>query len=142
MPNSSPARLLLISSAPALLIMAFLFDFALQSIQVRTVEGAGLEPLMVVVFPLFEMLIVTGGMGLFWYLFHHAPMERGVAKVFAILGLVILFLPPLLFFLPVPLSWYALVQFIAPGSFIFHAAALLGLGGALHLLLTPHSARQ
>jgi hypothetical protein len=126
-------RLLLLSGLIALLVMSLLFDIGTSALQVKNSEGAGLEPLLVVLFPVFEVLVVLGGLGLFWFLFTSPGRDRLIGWIYAIVGLLIVFLAPLLFFLPVPMAVYALVQYVAPGSFLIQAGALLGVGGALSL---------
>lgn len=128
-------RLLLFSGMIALPLMAFLFDLAVMGLQIRNSEGAGLEPLLVWLFPLFELLLALGGLGLFWYLFSSAQKDRPIGVAFITLGLLILFLTPLLFFLPVPMTLYAIVQYVSPGSYLFQAGALLGIAGLLSLIL-------
>jgi hypothetical protein len=128
-------RLLLFSGMIALLLMAFLFDLAVMGLQIRNSEGAGLEPLLVWLFPLFELLLALGGLGLFWYLFSSAQKDRPIGSAFTIFGLLLLFLTPLLFFLPVPMTLYAIVQYVSPGSYLFQAGALLGVTGLLSLAL-------
>ena len=128
-------RLLLFSGLIALLVMSILFDIGISALQVRNSEGAGLEPLLVVLFSVFEVIVVGGGMGLFWYLFTSPGRDRLMGWIFAVIGLLLVFLAPLLFFLPVPMVVYALVQIVSPGSYLFQAGALLGVGGALSLML-------
>lgn len=129
------SRLLLLSGLFALLVMSLLFDIGASALQVRNSEGAGLEPLLVVLFPVFEVIVVLGGLGLFWYLFAAAGPDRLAAQIFAVIGLLLTFAAPLLFFLPVPMTVYGLAQYVAPGTYLFQAAALLGVGGALSLAL-------
>jgi len=128
-------RLLLFSGMIALPLMAFLFDLAVTGLQIRNSEGAGLETLLVWLFPLFELLLVLGGLGLFWYMYSSAQQDRPAGIAFAVAGLLLLFLTPLLFFLPVPMTLYALVQYVSPGSYLFQAGALLGVAGLLSLAL-------
>lgn len=135
MSEKSLTRLLLFSGLFALLVMSLLFDIGAEALQMRNAEGAGLEPLLVVLFPLFEVIVILGGLALFWYLLAAPGQDRLVGQVFAVIGLLLTFAAPLLFFLPVPMSAYALAQYFAPGSFLFQAAALLGVGGALSLAL-------
>lgn len=129
------SRLLLFSGMLALLLMSLLFDFGASALQIKNSEGAGLEPLLVVLFPVFEVIVVLGGLGLFWYLFSSPAADRLVGWIYTVVGLLLVFFAPLLFFLPVPMSVFALAQFVAPGSFLIQAAALVGVGGALSLVL-------
>jgi uncharacterized membrane protein len=135
MNNTTLNRLLLLSSMVALLVMSFLFDLGTTALQIKNSEGVGLEPLLVVLFPVFEVIVVLGGMGLFWYLFTSPGRDRLIGWVYAVVGLLIVFMAPLLFFLPVPMTVYALVQYFTPGTFLIHAGGLLGVGGALSLVL-------
>lgn len=135
MNNKLLTRLLLFSGLIGLLVMSFLFDIVTSSLQQFNSEGAGLEPVLVVLFPVFEVIVVLGGLGLFWYLFSNPERDRLVGSVFAVIGLLLVFLTPLLFFLPVPMAVYAVVQFVAPSTFLFQSGALLGVAGALSLAL-------
>jgi hypothetical protein len=129
------SRLLLLSGLVALLVMSLLFDIGASALQIKNSEGAGLEPLLVVLFPVFEVIVVLGGLGLFWYLFSSPEADKLAGWIYTVVGMLVVFFAPLLFFLPVPMTFYALVQFVAPGSFLIQAGALLGVGGALSLML-------
>jgi hypothetical protein len=128
-------RILLFSGMAGLLVMAFIFDFILNSLQVENVGGAGYEPVLVLLFPAFALVLVLGALGLFWYQFSSGDHSRAVGVVFSVVGLLLLFATPLLFFLPVPMSVYAVVQFVQPYSYAFLASALLAGSGLLSLFL-------
>jgi len=135
MNEKTTSNVLLISVIPAILLMAFLFDFAVMALAQQNAGGAGWEPLLVVLYPLFELLIVCGVLGLFWYLFRTEPRSRGISILLAAIGFVVLFSTPLLFYLPVPTSWLGAVDFLSPGTFLFHAGALMGGVGLLSLVI-------
>ena len=135
MNNKSLTRLLLISGLVALLVMSLLFDIGTTALQIKNSEGAGLEPLLVVLFPVLEIIIVLGGLGLFSYLLTSPEKDRLVGWVFAIVGLLLTFTAPLLFFLPVPMSVYTLAQFFAPGTYLIESAAILGVAGVISLIM-------
>ncbi len=135
MNEKTTSNVLLLSVIPAILLMAFLFDFAVAGLAQQNAGGAGWEPLLVVLYPIFELLIVCGVLGLFWYLFRTEPRSRGVAILLAVIGFVVLFSTPLLFYLPVPISWMGAVDFLSPGTFVFQAGALMGGVGLLSLVL-------
>jgi hypothetical protein len=135
-------RLLMISAMFALIIMALLFDFAITALQVQNSTGAGLEPVLVMLFPLFELLLVFGGMGIFWYLFASGERSKLVTTLFLVVGLLIVFGTPLLFFLPVPMAFYGLVQYIQPGTYVFQVGAMLTVIGILSILLKPHPSAE
>jgi hypothetical protein len=135
-------RLLLLSGMIALLVMSLLFDIGTSALQVKNSEGVGLEPLLVVLFPVFEVIVVLGGLGLFWYLFTTPGRDRLIGWIFIIVGFLLVFMAPLLFFLPVPMAVFALVLYVAPGSFFVHAAAMLGVAGALSLSLKKGEASE
>lgn len=124
-------RVLTISGLVALLLMAFLFDFAITGLQARNASGAGYESILIVLFPLFELVIVAGGLGLFWYFLNNREQGSGIAIVFFVVGLLVLFATPLLFFLPMPDGWYNLIQYIQPGTFFFQAGGLIAGAGIL-----------
>ncbi len=135
MNENSLSRLLLLSAIPAILLMAFLFDYGALAIQQQNAQGAGLEPLLVVLYPIFELLIVTGVLGLFWTLMQPAMKQRLAVWVMAAVGLLTLYATPLIFFLPVPMTWYTAVDFLRPGTFVFQAGAMMGGAALLSMLL-------
>lgn len=135
MNNKSLTRLLLLSGLVALLVMGLLFDLGATVMSIRNTEGLGLEPWMAVLFPLAGLILVTGGLWLFWRLVSSPEQDRLVGWIYAIVGLLLVFTTPLLFFLPAPMSVYALVQFVSPGSFLFQVAAILGMAGVFSLVL-------
>jgi hypothetical protein len=135
MNNKSLSRLLLLSGLVALLVMGLLFDLGATVMSIRNTEGLGLEPWMAVLFPLAGVILVTGGLWLFWYLISRPERDSLVGWIYAIVGLLLVFTTTLLFFLPVPMSVYTLVQFVSPGSFLFQVAAILGVAGVFSLVL-------
>lgn len=139
MSDKNIQRVALYSAIPAILIMALIFDFAVSSIQMRNVEGAGYEPILVVLYSLFELILVSGGMGLAWGLFKSDDPQHGPALALAIIGLLVVFASPLLFFLPVPEAVYALVEYVRPGTFLFQAGGLLAAAGLLRMIIKPGS---
>jgi hypothetical protein len=135
MNNKSLSRLLLLSGLVALLVMGLLFDLGATVMSIRNTEGLGLEPVMAVLFPIAAVILVTGGLWLFWYQVSRPERDRLVGWIYAIVGLLLVFSTTLLFFLPVPMSVYALVRFVSPGSFLFQVAAILGVAGVFSLVL-------
>jgi hypothetical protein len=135
MNNKSLSRLLLLSGLVALLVIGLLFDLGATVMSIRNTEGLGLEPWMAVLFPLAGVILVTGGLWLFWYLISRPERDSLVGWIYAIVGLLLVFTTTLLFFLPVPMSVYTLVQFVSPGSFLFQVAAILGVAGVFSLVL-------
>jgi hypothetical protein len=129
--ENSALRWLLFGGMLALLVLSFLLDLAIRGLQLRNAEGAGMELLLVVLFPLFELLIVIGGLALFRALLGTSAALRGPAVLCLVVGLLILFGTTLLFVLPVPVAMYALVEFLQPGSYLFQAAAMLAGAGIL-----------
>ncbi len=135
-------RLLLISGMVGLLVIAFIFDFILSAVQVQNTSGAGYEPLLVVLFPVFALAIVLGALGLFWYLFSSSDHGRLPGILFSVVGLLVLFSTPLLFYLPVPMSIYAIVQYVQPYSYVFLSSALISGIGLLSLFLKKPAAES
>ena len=131
-------RLLLISAMIALLLLAFLFDFIMRGMQISNYEGGfALEPMMVLMFPFLELVIVLGCLGLFRYVFSNPERSRLVAALFLIFGLLVLAITPLLYFLMVPVDFYVLVDFTQPGTYLFQTAAMLAATGLLSLVRRP-----
>jgi hypothetical protein len=135
MSEKTTSRILLISAIPAILLMAFLFDLAVAALAQQNAEGAGWEPVLIILYPLFELVIVLGALGLFWYLFRTEPRSTGISITLTVVGFIVLFSTPLLFFLPFPVSWMALVDFFRPGTYMFQAGALMGGAGLLSLVI-------
>lgn len=130
-------RLLLVSAMIALLLMALMFDFIITSMQLGNSQGAGLEPYLIVLFSVFELLLMLGGMGVFWYFFASGERSKLGIWLFLIVGLLVLFGTPLLYFLPVPTSALALVQFIQPGTYVFQMGGMLAVIGILSQFMKP-----
>jgi len=130
-------QVLLLSAIIALLLLALIFDVVVTSLQVQNSQGAGLESLLVILFPLFALLLVLGGMGVFWYLFTSGEHSRLVGWAFLLVGWLILFSLPLIYFLPVPPSLYVVVEFTQPGTHVFQVSAQLAVIGILRLVLKP-----
>ena len=128
-------RLLLISSLIALLVMSFIFDFIASRLELKTIEGGNYQSVLVVLLPVFQLILVLGGLGLFWYLSTSPNRNRLESWIFTIVGLLLVFFEALLFFLPVPMSYYALAQLVAPGTYLFLGASLVCVAGALNLAL-------
>lgn len=135
MSEKTTSQILLISAIPAILLMAFLFDLAVVALAEQNAAGAGWEPVLIILYPLFELVIVLGVLGLFWYLFRTEPRSQGISITLLVIGFIVLFSTPLLFFLPFPVSWMALVDFLSPGTYMFQAGAMMGGVGLLSLLI-------
>lgn len=137
--ESGLSRVLLISGLFALPLMSLLFDIVLQGLQIRNSEGAGLEGVLVPLFPIFALVVVLVGLGLGRFL---ADGGRGISIVYAIVGLVLLFATPLIYFLPVPEGFYALIPYVQPGTSLFLAGAMLAGIGIIHLRKSNRKRRK
>lgn len=126
---------LLISGMIGLLILAFLLDLAVRSMMMKNVEGAGLEPLLVWLYPLFALLWMLAGLWLMRQMFISGEYSRAVSIVLLIFSLPILYGASLLFVLPVPRSFYDAVEYLSPGTFLFTASAFAAAAGLLSLFL-------
>jgi hypothetical protein len=128
-------RVLILSGLLGFLVLSFLFDFAANIIEMQAIQGAGFQPLLVVLLPVFQLLVVLGGLGLFRYLITSPERNRLESWIFAVVGLLLVFFEPLLFFLPIPITYYALAQFVSPGTYLFLAGSLIGMIGVINLAL-------
>jgi hypothetical protein len=128
-------RLLLLSSLVALLALSFIFDFIASRLEIISIEGGGSQSVLVILLPIFQLVLVLGGLALFWYLITSPRRNRLESWIFMLVGLLLVFTEALLFFLPVPMSYYALAQLLAPGTFLFLGASLVCVAGALNLAL-------
>lgn len=129
-------RLLLLSGLVALLVMSFLFDFIASMLEIKTIEGAGYQSILVVLLPVFQLILVLGGLGLYGYMNSSPNRNRLESWIFVVIGLLLVFFEALLFFLPVPLSIYSISQLVAPGTYLFLGASLVCVAGMLNLMLT------
>jgi hypothetical protein len=86
--------------------------------------------------PIFQLVLVFSGLGLFWYLASSPNRNKLESWIFTIIGLILVFFEALLFFLPVPMTVFSLSQLVAPGTYLFLGASLVCVMGALNLMLT------
>ncbi|OGO36268.1 MAG: hypothetical protein A2W35_09720 [Chloroflexi bacterium RBG_16_57_11] len=128
-------RLVLLSSLIALLVMSFLFDLISSLLEIQSIQGAGYQSVLVVLLPIFQLVLVFAGMGLFRYLNNSPDNNNLVSWIFVVVGLLFVFFEALLFFLPVPLSIYSISQLAAPGTYLFLGGSLVCIAGMLNLIL-------
>lgn len=132
-------RILLISGLVALPLVSVLFDIVIQGLQIRNSGGAGLEPILILLFPLFTLMVALAGLALDRFL---PSGGWGIALAYAVVGLLIVFATPLIFFLPVPSGMYELVSYVQPGTSLFMSGALLAAIGLFNLRETRQEPPQ
>lgn len=136
-------RILLVSGLIALPIVSVLLDIVLQGLQVSVTSGAGVAPLLALLFPIFALVVVLAALALDRYL---ASGSRGMAAAYAIVGLLIIFATALMFFLPVPEQMYSLIPYFQPGTSLFLTGAVFAGSGLLNLRKArgerPHAEEQ
>jgi hypothetical protein len=128
-------RILLISGMVGLLVIGLIFDIIVTALQVQIISGAGYQSLLVMLFPIFSLVLVLGALGLFWYQFSSNERSRPVNILFAVVGLLMVFSGPILFYLPVPDSIYVLIDYLQPYSYFYTAGSLIAGCGVFSLLV-------
>ena len=126
---------LLTSGMIGLLVLAFILDLVVRSMMLKNVEGAGFESILVWLFPLFSLLWMLAGLFLMRHMFTSGAYSRAVSIILLIISLPILYGTSLLFVLPAPESFYRLVEYISPGTFLFTASAFTAAASLLSLFM-------
>jgi hypothetical protein len=126
---------LLISGMIGLLLLAFILDLVVRSMLMKNVEGAGLESILVWLYPLFSLLWMLAALFLIRHMFVSLEYGRVVCIILLVISLPILYGTSLLFVLPVPQSFYQAVEFLSPGTFLFTASAFTSAASLISLFL-------
>jgi len=132
--NSKLTDLVLMSGAPGLILLAFLFDMVLRSLvsQIGS-EQLALNKTIVFLTPLFSLLLMLALVGVIWMMIANRSYGRAVPAVYTILGLALLYAAAILFITPAPDSWYVLMIYLAPDTLSFQAAAAVAALGLVTL---------
>ncbi len=120
---------LLIGGMFGMLLLAFVFDILLQALVARNSTQGGLDQLLVWLFPLLQLLWMVAAIGLVWSMASSGTYSRLVSVVYLVFGLLVLYSTSFLFVLPVPESFYVIIQYLSPGTFLYQASgAVAGIG--------------
>ena len=118
-----------------LLLLAFVFDILLQALVDRNSSQGGLDQLLVWLFPLLQLLWMVGAVGLVWLMISSGGFSRWVSVIYMVVGLVVLYSTSFLFVLTVPESFYVIIQYISPGTFLYQASAAVAAIGLFSLAM-------
>jgi hypothetical protein len=126
---------LLTGAMLGMLILAFIFDILLQALVERNSSQGGLDQLLVWLFPLLQLLWMVGAVGLVWLMISGGGFSRWVSVIYLVVGLVVLYSTSFLFILTVPESFYQLIQYLSPGTFLYQASAAVAAIGLFSLAM-------
>jgi hypothetical protein len=126
---------LLTGAMVGLLLLAFLFDILLQSLVDRNASQGGLDQLLVWLFPLLQLLWMVGAIGLVWLMASGGGFSRLVSVIYMVFGILILYSTSFLFVLPVPESFYRLIEYLSPGTFLYQASGAVAAIGIFSLAM-------
>lgn len=126
---------LLTGAMVGLLLLAFAFDILLQALVERNSSQGGLDQLLVFIFPLLELLLMVGAIGLVWLMVSSGGFSRWASIIYMVVGLLVLYSTSFLFILPAPDSLYVIVQYLSPGTFLYQASAAVAAVGLFSLAM-------
>jgi hypothetical protein len=118
-----------------ILLLAFAFDLLLNSLTARNATEGGLDQLLVWLFPLLQLLWMVAAISLVWLMISSGGFSRLVCVIYMVVGLLILYSTSLLFVLPLPDNFYALIQYLSPGSFLYQASGAVAAIGIFSLAM-------
>jgi hypothetical protein len=126
---------LLVGAMLGLMVLAFVFDILLQALVERNSSQGGLDQLLVWLFPLLQLLWMVGAVGLVWWMVTGGGFSRWVSIIYMVVGLVVLYSTSFLFVLTLPDSFYGLIQYLSPGTFLYQASAAVAAIGIFSLAM-------
>jgi hypothetical protein len=126
---------LLVGAMLGMLILAFVFDILLQALVERNSSQGGLDQLLVWLFPLLQLLWMVGAVGLVWWMISGGGFSRWVSVIYMAVGLVVLYATSFLFVLTLPESFYVIIQYLSPGTFLYQASAAVAAIGLFSLAM-------
>ncbi len=126
---------LLVGAMLGMLILAFVFDILLQALVERNSSQGGLDQLLVWLFPLLQLLWMVGAVGLVWWMVTGGGFSRWVSVIYMAVGLVVLYSTSFMFVLTLPESFYAIIQYLSPGTFLYQASAAVAAIGLFSLAM-------
>jgi hypothetical protein len=126
---------LLTSAMIGMLVLAFVFDILLQALVERNASQGGLDQLLVWLFPLLQLLWMVAAIALVWLMVSSGGFSRWVSVIYMVVGLLILYSTSFLFVLPVPESYYGLIEYLSPGTFLYQASGAVAAIGIFSLAM-------
>ncbi len=126
---------LLVGAMLGLLILAFIFDILLQRLVELNSSQGGLDQLLVWLFPLLQLLWMVGAIGLVWWMVTGGGFSRWISVIYMVVGLIVLYSTSFLFVLTLPESFYGLIQYLSPGTFLYQASAAVAAIGLFSLAM-------
>jgi len=134
MENSrSLQNLLLLSGMFGLLALGLVFDLILQGLVERNAQLGTLDTTLVWIFPLLQFLFMAAAIGLAWLMIAGGGYSRWISVACLLVGLVILYINPVLYTNELPDSLYVVVEYVSPGKMLFQAGGAATAIGLLSL---------
>jgi hypothetical protein len=126
---------LLIGGMIGILLLAFAFDLILQVLVNRNSTQGGLDQMLVWLFPLLQLLWAVAAIGLVWLMISRGGYSRLVSAIYLVFGLLVLYSTSFLFVLPVPESFYVIIQYLSPGTTLYQASGAVAAIGLFSLAM-------
>jgi hypothetical protein len=99
-------NILLLSGLLGVLVLAFVLDLVITTLAERNAQLGGLDTTLVWIYPMLQLLWMLGIVGLIWLMVSGGGYSRWVSVVFLLVGLLLLYINPILFVNELPDSWY------------------------------------
>jgi len=135
-------NILLLTGMVGLLVVAVIFDLIIRNLAERNSQSGILDTTMVWMFPLLQFLFMLAALGLVWLLIAGERYSRWVSAVFLFVGLVLLYINPILYVNELPDSLYVIVLYLVPGNLLFQASGALAAIGLLSLWFWKGSPKE
>jgi len=133
--------ILLLSGLVGMLLLALVFDLLIQYLMQMNSETGTLMVALVWLFPLLQFLWLLAPVGVVWLMLSGGGYSRWVSIVFLIVGLLLLYINPILFVNELPDSLYVIVQYLTPGSLLIQGAGAAAAIGLLSLWFWKSSSK-
>jgi hypothetical protein len=135
MEEKSLRGLLLVGAMLGMMLLAFVFDLLLQVLVERNSSQGGMDQLLVWLFPLLQLLWMVGAIGLVWLMISGGGFSRLISVIYLVFGLLVLYSTSFLFVLPAPDSFYVVIQYLSPGTFLYQASGAVAAIGLFSLAM-------
>ena len=135
-------NILLVTGMIGLLVVAVIFDLIIRNLAERNSQLGTLDSTMVWLFPLLQFLFMLAALGLVWLMIAGERYSRWVSAVFLVVGLLLLYINPIMYVNEFPDSWYVIVIYLVPGNMLFQTSGVLAALGLLSLWFWKGSSKQ
>jgi hypothetical protein len=126
-------QFLLIGAMVGILLLALVFDVLIKLLMDGGSLLGGMDNLLIWLFPLMQLLLMIGFVGLVWLMLSNQGYSRLICITYMVVGLITLYSTSLLYIIPVPESYYVLFDYLSPGSFLYQASGAVAAIGLFSL---------